>query len=151
MATITYVHTNIITEDWKRLADFYVDVFGCRPVPPERDLSGGWLDRATNIRSAHLRGVHLALPGYEGNTPTLEIFQYARNVRSAEQIPNRLGFGHIAFRTDNVLELLAKVVEHGGSQLGELVRTEIKGAGTITFVYARDPDGNIVEIQSWEG
>src|SRR5579872_2854721 len=127
MATISYVHTNIITDDWKRLADFYVNVFGCRPVAPERDLSGDWLDRATNIRSAHIKGVHLALPGYEGNAPTLEIFQYARNVRSGEQTPNREGFGHIAFKTDNVLELLSNLVEHGGSQLGELVQTEIQG------------------------
>ena len=35
-----YVHTNIVTEDWRRHADFYVKVFGCTPFPPERDLSG---------------------------------------------------------------------------------------------------------------
>jgi len=35
-----YVHTNLIAWDWKRLAAFYQDVFGCVPVPPERDLSG---------------------------------------------------------------------------------------------------------------
>jgi predicted enzyme related to lactoylglutathione lyase len=29
-----YVHTNIVAEDWRRLADFYAKVFGCTPVPP---------------------------------------------------------------------------------------------------------------------
>jgi hypothetical protein len=35
-----YVHTNIVAEDCKSLADFYVQVFVCTPVPPELDLSG---------------------------------------------------------------------------------------------------------------
>jgi hypothetical protein len=36
----TYVHTNLIAHDWRALAEFYQQVFGCVPVPPERDLSG---------------------------------------------------------------------------------------------------------------
>src|SRR5262249_41837313 len=59
-----YVHTNLIARDWKRLVRFYIDVFGCEPRGPERDLSGSWLDRLTSLRNAHLRGIHLTLPGY---------------------------------------------------------------------------------------
>lgn len=149
MASIKYVHTNIITDDWRKLADFYIGALGCRPVPPERDLSGSWLEKATNIPDAHLRGIHLALPGYEGNLPTLEIFQYDANVPGLDQVPNRKGFGHIAFRTDNVSELLDKMIQHGGSKLGEVVEANVAGAGRLIFVYARDPDGNIVELQDW--
>ena len=32
-----YVHTNLIARDWRELARFYVEVFGCELVPPERD------------------------------------------------------------------------------------------------------------------
>ena len=32
-----YVHTNLVAHDWKRLATFYIEVFGCKPKPPERD------------------------------------------------------------------------------------------------------------------
>jgi len=63
MAT-RYVHTNLIAKDWKRLLAFYQAVFGCMPVPPARDLSGDWLDQATGLTGAHIRGVHLRLPGY---------------------------------------------------------------------------------------
>jgi hypothetical protein len=35
-----YVHTNLIAEDWRALAGFYQEVFGCIPVPPERDFQG---------------------------------------------------------------------------------------------------------------
>lgn len=39
-----FVHTNLIAQNWKRLAEFYEEVFGCRPLPPERRLKGQWLD-----------------------------------------------------------------------------------------------------------
>ena len=92
----------------------------------------------------------MALPGFEKDPPTLEIFQYMINLPSSEQVANRKGYGHIAFRVDNVREILAKVIENGGSQVGDVVEKEIEGAGFITFVYARDIDGNIIELQNWK-
>jgi catechol 2,3-dioxygenase-like lactoylglutathione lyase family enzyme len=150
LTMIKFAHTNIITDDWQRLADFYVKVFQCRILLPERDLSGEWLDKATNVDRAHLRGAHLALPGYDNNLPTLEIFQYDSNLENSRPEPNRKGFGHIAFKVDDVRQVLDLLLANGGTQLGELVSTEIPGAGTITFVYAKDIDGNIIEIQHWK-
>ena len=72
-----YVHTNIISEDWQALARFYQEVFDCRPVPPKRDLSGDWLTRGTAVPDATFQGMHLRLPGYGDNGPTLEIYQYS--------------------------------------------------------------------------
>ncbi len=147
---IKFAHVNIITDDWKKIANFYIDVFDCKPLYPERDLSGDWLDKATAISGAHFTGIHLALPGYNDNLPTLEIFQYDKNEENLTAVTNRKGFGHIAFKVDNVSEILEKLLLHGGSQVGDLVQTEVKDAGFLTFVYARDIDGNIIEIQHWE-
>ena len=147
---IKFGHVNIITDDWKKLAFFYIVVFGCVPLQPERDLSGDWLDKSTSINDAHIRGIHLALPGYEEKLPTLEIFQYDKNVNSHPALANRKGFGHIAFRVDDVPKMTEKVLMNGGSQLGEIVETKIPGAGIITFVYVRDIDGNIIELQCWK-
>lgn len=147
---IKFAHTNIISDDWKRLADFYIKVFGCRPLLPERDLSGNWLVKATTIKNAHLRGIHLTLPAYKNNIPTLEIFQYGTNLESPQPEANRKGFGHIAFKVDNVNDMLTLLLANGGTQLGEIVETEIPNAGKITFVYAKDIDGNIIELQNWK-
>lgn len=147
---IKFAHTNIITDDWKRLAEFYIKVFGCRRLPPERDLSGEWLEKSTGVENAHIRGIHLVLPGFEENSPTLEIFQYDKNLENPSPVANRKGFGHIAFVVDDVREMLDKVLESSGSVVGEIVETEIRNAGIITFVYARDIDGNIIELQSWQ-
>jgi len=45
---------------------------------------------------------------------------------------------------------LAEVLSHGGKRLAAVVSREIAGVGTLKFVYARDPDGNILELQSWK-
>tara|TARA_B100000614_G_scaffold222002_1_gene209528 strand:+ start:97 stop:546 length:450 start_codon:yes stop_codon:yes gene_type:complete len=147
---VSFSHTNIVARDWRRLASFYIDVFGCRPKPPERDLSGAWLDRLTALEAATIRGIHLILPGFGDDGPTLEIFQYDEHVPHPDKSINTLGFGHIAFAVDDVDACLAAVIEHGGSTVGETVRGTVDGVGAIHLVYARDPEDNIIEIQTWE-
>lgn len=53
---VKFVHTNIIARDWRKLTQFYIDVFGCEPVPPERDHHGNWIDRVTGIKDVRIRG-----------------------------------------------------------------------------------------------
>ena len=62
---------------------------------------------------------------------------------------NRVGFGHVAFAVEDVDETLAEMVAAGGSRLGA-VTTADTSAGRLTLVYARDPEGNIVELQRWQ-
>ena len=144
---IEYVHTNIIARDWKQLARFYIEVFGCTPVYPERDLAGDWIDRLTDMKDTKIRGIHLRLPGNDEG-PTLEIFEYNHQTAKINaRLINENGFGHIAFRVDDVEKILNKLLQHGGSKYGELVTKEIEELGTLTVIYARDPEGNIIELQ----
>ena len=146
---IKYGHTNIITKDWKRLASFYELVFGCIPVPPLRDQKGSWLDKGTGLANAHLKGMHLRLPGYGDNGPTLEIYQYSEVIDSERSLPNKLGFGHIAFQTDNIDKCLQLALNNGASKIGELSEHPVENVGLLKFIYIADPDGNIIELQNW--
>lgn len=144
-----FVHVNLIGRDWKRLVRFYCDVFGCVPHGPERDLSGDWLDRVTGLPKARLRGIHLRLPGLGVAGPTLEIFSYdSMNDRPAARA-NDPGFAHIAFAVDDVDGALAAVLAAGGSTVGEVATSDVPGPGRLRVVYARDPEGNIIELQKW--
>ncbi|MCB0587855.1 MAG: VOC family protein [Phaeodactylibacter sp.] len=145
-----YVHTNIVSADWQKLVQFYIDVFGCCPVPPPRDQSGEWLSRGTGVQNAALQGVHLRLPGYGEEGPTLEIFQYSQMEEKPEPAANRKGYGHIAFEVEDVKGVLEKVIAGGGKKIGEVVTKEVEGLGIITFIYVADPEGNLVELQRWE-
>jgi predicted enzyme related to lactoylglutathione lyase len=144
-----FVHTNLIARDWQLLSRFYCDVFGCHPVPPERHYSGADLERGTGVRGSELHGVHLRLPGYDDDAPTLEIYTYTRLQEGTSPTVNRPGFGHIAFCVDDVPEARRAVLAAGGGVVGEVVTLQIATGTKVTWCYMKDPEGNIIELQSW--
>ena len=144
-----YVHTNLIAKDWRTLAGFYQEVFGCMPVPPERDFQGETLEAGTGIAGAHLRGIHLRLPGYEEAEPTLEIFTYTPQESHLNTAVNRPGFGHIAFQVEDVPAAYAAALSAGGKPFGEVVTLTIATGAKVTWCYLTDPEGNLIELQSW--
>lgn len=148
--TVRYAHTNIIARDWRKLAAFYEQALGCTPVPPERDLSGDWLDRLTGLSGCRLRGMHLRLPGYGDAGPTLEIFSYDDMPEGPRMAPNTPGLAHLAFAVDDVAAVTRAFLDHGGSLVGEPIVRDISGLGRLYCVYARDPEGNMVELQRWD-
>lgn len=147
-----YGHTNVIARDWRRLASFYEEVFDCVRVPPERDYSGDLAERGTGVPGAAFRGVHLRLPGHGANGPTLEIYAYTENVDPpASPAANRVGWGHIAFMVDDVTSARAAVLAAGGQPVpgAETVTTRTADGRRVTWCYLADPEGNLIELQSW--
>jgi len=130
-----YTHTNINSPDWRRLSAFYQKVFGCVPVPPLRDLHGDFFEKVTGVKGAHVTGEHIMLPGYGDNGPTFEIFTYTDPKGDGPAGINEYGFAHVAFEVDDVEETFTKYYETKDM--------------TLTFVYAKDPDGNNIEVQKW--
>ena len=145
-----YAHTNIAARDWKKLSNFYINVFNCTVKPPTRKLSGNWLDQATGLSNAKLEGVHLLLPGHGDAGPTLEIFSYKNIQETLPVMANCTGFTHIAFEVDDVEQTLHAALKNGGNLLGKISEKLVEGVGMLTFVYFRDPEGNIIEVQSWD-
>ncbi|MDZ4717457.1 MAG: VOC family protein [Roseiflexaceae bacterium] len=144
-----YVHTNVIARDWQALANFYCTVFGCTPVPPERDYSGDALDRGTGLHQARLRGAHFRLPGYGEHGPTIEIYNYNELLPTTPPAVNRPGFGHLAFEVDDVASARQEVLANGGSSIGEVVTLTNAVGAQVTWCYVADPEGNILELQAW--
>lgn len=144
-----FVHVNIVARNWKKLAHFYEHILGCTPLPPERNLEGPLLDAGTGVRGARIRGIHLRLPGCGVSGPTLEIFQYNLRKKQPEKAINSLGIVHMAFVVDDIEAARNAVIDAGGGVVGEVVTLEVPGAGTVTFVYLTDPEGNIIELQRW--
>lgn len=144
-----YGHTNLIAADWKRLVRFYVEVFGCELVPPERHYRGENLERGTGIPGAEVRGAHLRLPGRGPEGPTLEIFTYTTLAERPPVAVNRPGFGHIAFMVDDVQSARDEVLAAGGRAIGEIVTLTAPDGARVTWTYLTDPEGNVIELQMW--
>ena len=102
IAGAKYGHTNLIAKDWRALARFYEEQFGCTPVPPERDYKGADLERGTAIPGAELKGAHLRLFGHGAEGP-----------------------------------------------VGKVVTLTTATGSRVTWVYVTDPEGNVIELQSW--
>lgn len=144
-----YMHTNLIARDWRMLADFYQRIFGCTLVPPERDFQGELLEAGSGIPGAHLTGAHLRLPGWGDAGPTLEIFNYNHLVERPGTAVNRPGFGHIAFEVPDVHSAREIVLAEGGQAVGEVVTLQTADGRRVTWCYVTDPEGNVLELQSW--
>jgi catechol 2,3-dioxygenase-like lactoylglutathione lyase family enzyme len=149
VAGARFGHVNLTSRDWRRLAAFYTEVFGCTLVPPERDIAGPVLDAATGLSGAHLTGAHLRLPGHGETGPTLEIFSYEHLDDAAPTRVDRVGIGHLAFAVDDVAAAVTAVQSAGGGRVGEVVTTTTADGRHVTWCYMTDPDGNIVELQAW--
>ncbi|HEY3312748.1 MAG TPA: VOC family protein [Anaerolineales bacterium] len=143
------MHTNLIAKEWRSLAGFYQQLFGCILVPPERDFRGENLEAGTGIRGAHLTGAHLLLPGYGDGGPTLEIFNYDLLEDRVTTAVNRPGFGHIAFSVEDVSTAQKEVLQAGGRSIGEIVTLQVATGAKVTWCYVTDPEDNLIELQSW--
>lgn len=139
----------MIARDWRVLAAFYESVFGCTPVPPERNYRGADLERATAVAGAALQGVHLRLPGGSPDGPTLEIYTYDDQLEGPGALANRTGWGHIAFAVDDVHQARRAVLDAGGGTVGEVVTLQTADGRHVTWCYLTDPEGNMIELQSW--
>lgn len=142
-------HVNVTAHDWRRLAAFYTEVFGCVFVPPERDIRGPDLDAATGLTDAHLTGAHLRLPGHGDTGPTLEIFTYDELADHPGTVVARPGWGHLAFQVPDVPAAVEAVLAGGGGRIGEVITSRTADGRQVTWGYTTDPEGNIVELQAW--
>ena len=92
----------------------------------------------------------MRFPGYGEDGPTLEIFNYNFMPQTKAITSNTPGFSHIAFSVDDVKKTAELAFNNGAKKLGDYTEKEIPNVGTVIFWYIRDPEGNIVEIQSWK-
>ncbi len=77
------------------------------------------------------------------------IYQYSTLEDESPPAPNRVGLRHLAFLVNDVAAVLDGMTSAGGRALGEISTAEVSGKGQVEFVYAADPDGNIIELQRW--
>ncbi len=122
---------------------------GLRAGSAGTESQGEWVDKLTGLTDAHITGVHLRLPGWGDDGPTLEIFQYNKSNQRLPIATNNPGFGHIAFQVDDVEEAVAAFLANGGSPVGELLVHQYPDGRYLTVRYVADPEGNVVELQSW--
>ena len=90
------------------------------------------------------------MPGYDDGGPTLEIYTYTIPAEGLAPAVNRPGFGHIALSVPDVVKSQEIVLRAGGNAVGEIVTLHTITGSKVTWCYVTDPEGNIIELQSWK-
>ena len=141
----------VIARDWRALADFYANVFGCEFVPPRARLPRRPIWSAgTGVPGAALRGAHLRLPGLGPDGPTLEIYQFESMPEGCRHAANRPGFQHIAFAVPvGRRGARAPSSPPAAASSATIVTLQTADGRFVTWTYVTDPEGNIIELQSW--
>lgn len=136
-------HINLVARNATELAAFYVDVLGCEQLREPRVLSGTKVSRGNGVENSEILSIWLRFPG--GDLPFLEIHEHRITLEREQPRVNEPGFGHLAFRVEDVSSLLASIMVAGGSQVGEV--TDFGTDKPYLIAYARDPEGNVLELE----
>ena len=144
-------HVNVTSRDWRRLADFYGDVFGMEQVGPERDIASADLDRATGLTGRAPDAAPTFACRVAATTGPRSRSSATTTMAPDPEtpVPHRAGWGHIALQVPDVAAALEAVEAGGGATFGDVVTMATKDGRRLTWCYATDPDGNIIELQTW--
>lgn len=134
-------HAAIVVHDLIFMRDFYKSVFGFE-VAKEEIETGPFIETVVGLSKVNLHWVKMRMP----NNLLLELLKYISPEspqRTQEITSNAFGHSHLAFTVSNIELFLKTLVLHGGRVVNQPAKNP---AGTVWVCYAKDPEGNILEI-----
>lgn len=141
MNTVQMSHVTLCVQDLTVSTRFYVEVFGCEPS--YRRSAGDEFAPLMGLHALDLKLVLLRL-----GAQRIELVAHRSpppNPRTEAPI-NTVGFTHIAFNVPDIDEVVARVEACGGRvDRASRIAVEVNGEKR-EYVFARDPDGNRVEL-----
>ena len=137
-------HINLVARDADALAAFYMNVLKCEPLREPRMLSGEKVSRGNGIANCEIYTIWLKFPALD--RPFLEIHEHKITHDRSQPRVNEPGFGHLSFQMEDICFALSKIIQAGGSQIGEITDFGTKDKPYL-IAYARDPEGNILELE----
>ncbi len=141
MTTKRLDHVSVVVNDLADAVAFFkaLDL----TVEGEAAIEGPWVDRINAIDGIQVDVVMMRTPDGHGR---LELTKF-RNpplipLEPAVAPPNALGLRSVMFAVDNVDDTVARLREHGGELIGEVVQYEDQ----YRLCYMRGPAGIIVSL-----
>jgi len=136
-----FSHFGICVSDLDRSLRFYCEALDFAPA--QQHSVGAEFGRLMEIDDVALTSQFIRREGL-----LVELLLYNRPGHVGEPVRrplNQLGLTHLNFRVDDVDDVAARIVEHGGAVL-EQTRTTFTSGFDADFVYCTDPDGVRIEL-----
>jgi catechol 2,3-dioxygenase-like lactoylglutathione lyase family enzyme len=139
----SFSHCGITVSDFNAAVKFYWEVFGCPLVgvadtPPDRVSSVFGVDGAEGGAAPRCKIGWIRVPG----GAVLEIFEFQPQLPPAAVPWNRVGLTHISFNVRNT----RRWYDYLKSKGVECVSAPERSPRGHTFFFARDFDGNLIEM-----
>lgn len=144
MRARSFSHTGVTVSDFNKFVSFYADIFGCRLVgvadtPPERVRAFFGVDaELPKCKIGWLR-----MPG----GGILEIFHFTPHELPEPVVWNRVGITHISIDVRNTKKWHDYLVKKGVDIVSEPEQSRFGH----TFFFAKDCDGNLIELMDLKG
>ncbi len=132
-------HVAIVTPDLDRIVAFYSDILRSEPQGRGMVGPGPQSDKMGNLKDAQLEGAWLPTPNM-----LLEFWQFHTPESPPKKTPTTmldLGYTHICLETDDLDGDMTQMIGAGAAAICEPIETY-----NVRIQFARDPDGNIVEL-----
>jgi catechol 2,3-dioxygenase-like lactoylglutathione lyase family enzyme len=144
-------HININCSDLRRSIAFYekfgfkvihVIAEGTRGLDPTADVTPG----AAGYRGSHCRGVIMSLGDHPRCWTKLELLQYTRPATAPEppRTAFQVGYCRMAIRCRDIRAEVERLAAEGVEFESGVETSQTVGA--LSYAFARDPDGAIVEL-----
>lgn len=137
-------HVSLTARNADDLSAFYKKVFGLVERRTARQLSGAAVYRGNGLPGNDIYTIWLDLP--PGKDVFLEIMEYAATGERGIPAVNDPGYGHMAFEVRDLYQTLELLQRFGGSLQGEVTNFGTEARPHL-IVYARDREGNILELE----
>jgi catechol 2,3-dioxygenase-like lactoylglutathione lyase family enzyme len=137
-------HTSYTIGDMERSLAFYRDLLGFEFVHERPEVTESYFRTIVGIPDCVVHAVLMKIPGTDHH---LELFEYKHPRGIAQDLkPNNPGSSHIAYFVDDLKALYTRLNAAGVSFVTEPVYLDLgpnKGGWSL---YARDPDGILIEL-----
>lgn len=138
-------HAGLVVDDLDAAIAFYGRLLDMKVIERDRwRAPSAAEDQAVGLTGSSADGVML-----RGSGSYLELWHYQAPDQVGDDPGDRgaheRGLRHLAIEVDDVAIGLARVVELGGSTMGDPVQLDDTGAAVV---YCRDPFGTIIELMS---
>lgn len=137
-------HINIVVSDLETSIRFF-EALGFI-VKDNAPLEGEWISNIVGLRDVKARYAKLQLPD---DKTFLELIQYYTPIGKADPDiakPNQIGFRHMAFRVENIEDLVKQAKNSGAQFFSDIITYERTGKKLIYFT---GPDNIVLEFAQY--
>lgn len=142
---VNFRHIAIIVNDYAKMVNFYSRVLGFQ-INREFKIKSKEFQRGVGMKGAKARVAHLSI---SGTTPEIEIAEYFPKIRKSRDISkaNAPGYRHIALVVTDLKKAYQRLKKLGIDFFSSpICISKPKNISGVQFVYLKDPEGNIIEL-----